>query len=141
MKKKLRELAEWVGGRVVGDEEVEISGVGSIDEARSGEITFIANPKYLPKLGETNASAVIVSGEVTQAEKPLLCVTNPYLAFAKIVGLFSYKPYQPKGIDPKSLGQSDGPVGQRPYHLLLRLYWRPLSNRRSSHPLSWRLCG
>jgi UDP-3-O-[3-hydroxymyristoyl] glucosamine N-acyltransferase len=102
MKKKLKELAEWVGGRVVGDEEVEISGVASIDEARPGEITFIASPKYLPKLGETNASAVIVSGEVSQAKKSLLCVTNPYLAFAKIVGLFSYKPYQPKGIDAKA---------------------------------------
>jgi UDP-3-O-[3-hydroxymyristoyl] glucosamine N-acyltransferase len=102
MKKKLRELAQWVGGRVIGDGEVEISGVASIDEARSGDITFIANPKYLPKLGETNASAVIISSEVPEAKKPLLCVTNPYLAFAKILGLFSYRPYQPKGIDPKA---------------------------------------
>jgi len=99
MKKKLRELAEWVGGTVIGDGEIEISGVASIEEAGAGEITFIANPKYLPKLGETNASAIIVSAQVAQASKPLLRVTNPYLAFAKIVGLFSYKPYQPKGID------------------------------------------
>ena len=102
MKKRLRELAQWVGGRVVGDGEVEISGVASINEARSGEITFVANPKYLPRLDGTNASAVIVSSEVSHAKKPLLCVSNPYLAFAKIVGLFSYKPYQPKGIDPKA---------------------------------------
>jgi UDP-3-O-[3-hydroxymyristoyl] glucosamine N-acyltransferase len=99
MKKRLKELAEWVDGTVVGDGEIEISGVAAIEEARAGEITFIANPKYLPKLGQTNASAVIVSKEVTQAEKPLLCVTNPYLAFAKILTLFSHKPYQPKGID------------------------------------------
>src|SRR5512139_2708547 len=99
MKKKLKELAQWVEGTVVGDEEVEISGIASIEEARAGEITFIANPKYLPKLGETRASAVIVSKEVTQADKPLLCVGNPYLAFAKILILFSHKPYQPKGID------------------------------------------
>ena len=99
MKKKLKELAEWVEGTVVGDGEVEISGVASIEEARAGEITFIASPKYLPKLSETRASAVIVSKEVTQADKPLLCVTNPYLAFAKILILFSHKPYQSKGID------------------------------------------
>ena len=102
MKKKLRELAQWVGGTVVGDGEVEITGASSIEEARAGEITFIASPKYLPKLGETKASAVIVSPEVTQADKPLLCVTNPYLAFSKIVSLFFYKPYQPKGIDAKA---------------------------------------
>ncbi|MGQ9647495.1 MAG: UDP-3-O-(3-hydroxymyristoyl)glucosamine N-acyltransferase [Thermodesulfobacteriota bacterium] len=100
MKRKLRELAEWVGGKVIGDEEVEIVGVASIDEAKAGQITFIANPKYLPKISQTEASAIIVSAEVTQAEKPLLCVTNPQLAFAKVVSLFYSSPYQPKGVDP-----------------------------------------
>jgi UDP-3-O-[3-hydroxymyristoyl] glucosamine N-acyltransferase len=99
-KKKLKELAQWVDGTVIGDGEIEISGVAAIEEARIGEITFIANPKYLPKLRETNASAIVVSKEVTQANKPLLCVTNPQLAFAKILTLFSQRPYQSKGIDP-----------------------------------------
>jgi UDP-3-O-[3-hydroxymyristoyl] glucosamine N-acyltransferase len=99
MKKKLKELALWVDGTVVGDGEIEISGVAAIEEARPGEIAFIANPKYLRKLRETNASAIVVSKEVTQANKPLLCVINPHLAFAKILTLFSEKPYQPKGID------------------------------------------
>ena len=102
MKKKLKELAEWVGGTVVGDGEVGISGVASIEEAKFGELTFIANSKYLRKLGETKASAIIVSKEVTLAEKPLLCVANPYLAFVKISTLFFSKPYQPKGIDPNA---------------------------------------
>src|SRR4030043_2289869 len=99
-KKKLKELAQWVDGTVVGDGEIEISGVAAIEEAREGEITFIANPKYLRKLRDTNASAIVVSKEVTQANKPLLCVTHPQLAFAKILTLFFEKPYQPKGIDP-----------------------------------------
>jgi UDP-3-O-[3-hydroxymyristoyl] glucosamine N-acyltransferase len=100
MEKKLKELAEWVGGTVVGDGEVGIHGVASIEEAKAGELTFIANPKYLPKLNQTQASAVIVSPEVTSSGKSLLCVKNPYLAFAKILALFSHKPYQPKGVDP-----------------------------------------
>jgi UDP-3-O-[3-hydroxymyristoyl] glucosamine N-acyltransferase len=99
MTKRLREIAEWVDGTVVGDGEIEISGVAGIEEAQAGEITFIADPKYLAHLSKTNASAVIVSKEVTQAGKPLLCVTHPKLAFAKILTLFSLKPYQPKGID------------------------------------------
>jgi UDP-3-O-[3-hydroxymyristoyl] glucosamine N-acyltransferase len=102
MKKKLKELAEWVGGKVIGDGEVEILGVASIDEAKAGQITFIANPKYLPKMSQTEASAIIVSPEVTQAEKPLLSVVNPQLAFAKVVGLFCSSPYQPKGVDPRA---------------------------------------
>ena len=99
MKKRLKELAQWVDGTVVGDEETEISGVAAVEEAQAGEITFIADLKYLPKLSETKASAVIVSREVSQADKPLLCVTHPHLAFAKILTLFFQKPYRPKGID------------------------------------------
>lgn len=95
----MKELAQWVDGTVVGDEETEISGVAAVEEAQAGEITFIADLKYLPKLSETKASAVIVSREVSQADKPLLCVTHPHLAFAKILTLFFQKPYRPKGID------------------------------------------
>jgi UDP-3-O-[3-hydroxymyristoyl] glucosamine N-acyltransferase len=102
MKKKLKELAEVVGGTVIGDDEVEISGVASIEVAHAGEITFIAHPKLLSKLAETEASAVIVSKEITSSQKPLLYVANPYLAFAKILTLFLQKPYQPKGIDPNA---------------------------------------
>lgn len=100
MKRRLKELAEWVDGAVVGDGEIEISGVSAIDDAQAGEITFIAHPKSLSKLDETRASAVIVSNEVDRGGKPLLRVANPYLAFAKILTLFSQKPHQPKGIDP-----------------------------------------
>ena len=112
MKKKLKELAEWVGGTVVGDDEEEISGVAAIEVAQAGEITYIASPKYLPKLGETNASAVIVSKEIISSQKPLLCVNNPYLAFAKILTLFSQKPYQPKGIDPHAWISPTARLGQ-----------------------------
>jgi UDP-3-O-[3-hydroxymyristoyl] glucosamine N-acyltransferase len=99
MKKKLKELAEWVGGTVLGDEDVEISGVGAIEEANPGEITFISNPKYLSMLTQTKASAVIVTPKVTQGAIPLLSVANPHLAFAKILNLYTQKPRESRGID------------------------------------------
>jgi len=102
MNKTLKELAEWVGGTVIGDGNVVISGVGAISEAHPGEITFIGSPKYLPMLSTTGASAVIVPPDVKQGDKPLLSVANPYLAFAKILTLFTQKPYHPKGIDPQT---------------------------------------
>ena len=114
MKKKLKELAEWVGGAITGDGEVEISGVAAIEEAQPGEITFVANPKYLSRLNETKASAVIVSKEITQANKPLLCTANPYLAFAKILTLYSQKPYQARGIDLKAWISPTAQMGQEP---------------------------
>jgi len=112
MKKRLKELAALVGGTVGGDDEVEISGVAAIEVAQAGEITFIAHPRYLPKLAETKASAVIVSKEIAPSPKPLLCVSNPYLAFAKIFALFSQRPYQPKGIDPNAWISPTAQLGQ-----------------------------
>jgi UDP-3-O-[3-hydroxymyristoyl] glucosamine N-acyltransferase len=112
MKKRLRELAEWVGGTVIGDGEVEISGVAAIEEAKPGEITFIANPKYVSKLNETHASAVIVSTEITQANRPLLLTLNPYLAFARIFSLYSQKTVEPKGVDPRAWVGSTAELGK-----------------------------
>lgn len=86
---KLAEIAAELDGEVVGNGEVEISGVAKIEDARDGEITFIANPKYTKYLKETKASAVIVSGEIAEvAGKSLLLVKNPYFAFLKTVTLF-----------------------------------------------------
>jgi UDP-3-O-[3-hydroxymyristoyl] glucosamine N-acyltransferase len=112
MEKKLRELADYVGGAVIGDGEVEISGVASIEDAQPGEITFIANPKYRSRLNETRASAVIVGSEITEADKPLLRTANPYLAFGKILTLYSHTPYQPKGIDPQAWISPTARVGK-----------------------------
>jgi UDP-3-O-[3-hydroxymyristoyl] glucosamine N-acyltransferase len=102
MKKTLKELADLVGGEIVGDETIEISGVMSIDEAKRGQITFVANPNYLKKVKETKASAVILSSEPAGVTKPLLVTENPYLAYAKIVSLYYRRPRQPLGIASQS---------------------------------------
>jgi len=54
-----------------------ISGVAAVENAKAGEITFIASAKYLPLLSTTGASAVIVSPDVKQSDKPLLSVATP----------------------------------------------------------------
>ncbi|ODS31870.1 MAG: UDP-3-O-(3-hydroxymyristoyl) glucosamine N-acyltransferase [Candidatus Scalindua rubra] len=87
MEKTLKELADYVGGDIVGDEGVMIKGVMTIDEARAGYITFISNKKYIKKLEQTKASAVIASPDIDAKGKNLLITKNPYLAFAKVVDL------------------------------------------------------
>lgn len=83
--KTLNELAELVGGTVVGDGKAEIHRVAGIDSAKPGEITFLANPKYLPLLKTTQASAVMVMPGVEAPGVSLLVCPNPYLAFAKVL--------------------------------------------------------
>ena len=87
MQKTLKEIAELINGEVVGDEGIIITGIAGIKEAVEGDITFVANPKYLPLLKKTRASAVITSREVKNAPKPIVRTENPSLAFAKIVSL------------------------------------------------------
>ncbi len=113
MEKTLQELAEYVGGTIVGDPSVKIRGVMGIDEAQEGYITFISNDKYTKKIHHTKASAVIVSPKLKDTKRNLLVCNNPYLAFAKIVELLMYKnPTYTKGIDASARIDETATIGQ-----------------------------
>ena len=104
IRKTLREIAKIVDGEVVGDEAVVITGVCGIREAQEGDLTFIANSKYLPLMRQTRASAIITSKEVKQAPKPIIRTDNPDLAFAKMVTLLAPNEITyPKGIHPTAI--------------------------------------
>jgi UDP-3-O-[3-hydroxymyristoyl] glucosamine N-acyltransferase len=107
----LTELAELVGGRVAGNGEVEIHRVASIDAARGGDITFIANPKYLARLQDTQAAAVIVKPGIESPGVPLLLCDNPYLAFAKILTALHVRRPEPRGILPGALVDPEAHIG------------------------------
>ncbi len=82
--RRLKEIARLIGGDLEGDGETLISGICGIKEAKPGDLTFIANSKYLHLLGSTKASAVITSREVKRSPKPIIRTENPSLAFAKL---------------------------------------------------------
>ena len=102
MEKTLKELADYLGGEVIGDENIKIKGVMTIDEAREGYITFVSNIKYLKRIEETAASAILVSPGITAKGKNLLVTKNPYLAFAKVVDLMM----NPEKVYPGTLDDS-----------------------------------
>src|SRR3989338_4590559 len=85
----LKEIADLVGGELIGDPAIAITGVAGIKEAKAGDITFLSTAKYLPFLEHTQASAVITSREVVSHKKPLLRTSNPSQAFNKVVRLFT----------------------------------------------------
>ena len=97
---KLREIAESLGCTLVGDGGVEIRRVIAIDEAREGDLTFVANPKYLPHLKTTRASAVILGDTAPEVSIPSLRSDNPHLAFARSIELFYSPPQQKSGVHP-----------------------------------------
>jgi UDP-3-O-[3-hydroxymyristoyl] glucosamine N-acyltransferase len=112
MQKTLREIAEFIGGELVGDGNTAISGIAGIQDAAEGDVTFLANPKYLAFLERTAASAIITSKEVKAALKPIVRVTNPSLAFAKVVSLLMPGSLEhPQGIHPTALIGKDVALG------------------------------
>ncbi|MEW6009489.1 MAG: UDP-3-O-(3-hydroxymyristoyl)glucosamine N-acyltransferase [Candidatus Omnitrophota bacterium] len=99
LNKTLEEIAKLIDGEVVGDAKTLITGVSGIKEADSGDITFLANPKYFPLIDETRASAIITPRQITNVPKPIIRVDNPSLAFAKVVSLaVPADTIRPKGI-------------------------------------------
>ena len=58
---QLRLLASQLGCQLVGDGEIEITGVAGMEHAVPGQLTFLANPAYAPKVSRTKASAILVA--------------------------------------------------------------------------------
>jgi len=85
MRMKLKEIAALIDGRLSGNGNIVIQGVGSLSEARKGEITFLASPRYRHEVSKTNASAIIIGEEAELPGIPSIRTKNPYLAFAKVM--------------------------------------------------------
>ena len=100
MEKTLSELAVLLEGRIIGDPNVLIRGINSLDEAEKGEISFFANPKYRDKLATTKASAILVKPGTESIGKNLIEVPDPYVAFGKLLEYFHGRPHHKAGIHP-----------------------------------------
>jgi len=91
---KLREIAEALGRRLEGDGEIEIGGVAGMEHAGPGHLTFLANPKYAPKVKHTKAGAILVTVPIPGIEAAFVVTEDPYLDFARALALF-YQPPRP----------------------------------------------
>jgi UDP-3-O-[3-hydroxymyristoyl] glucosamine N-acyltransferase len=97
----LKDLADKVKGELVGDPDLVISSIATIQNASSGCISFLANPKYKKFLKESSASAIIVSPDLSmQLETPGIIAEDPYAAYAIISSMFTKhrNPYSDKSI-------------------------------------------
>ncbi len=84
---QLKELAEKLSCRLVGDGEIEVWQLAPLDEAREGDLVFVMNTRDLPKLEASKASAVIVRDGSPPCSKPALLANDPYLAFVEALRL------------------------------------------------------
>ncbi len=108
----LKELAQFINGRVEGDENAVINDVGTLEEAESGVITFISNPKYRPLVYQTKASAIVTENAIDGLSISQIIVKDPYLAFAKIVTRFHPPSHPEWGIDGRAYVGRNTQIGK-----------------------------
>lgn len=108
----LGELAARLECRLEGPATAEIHRVAKIDDAGPGDLTFLANTKYASLLKTTRATAIILGDEVEGAPCAVLRSSNPYLAFARAIGLL-FPPSRPApGIHPLAVVSSSASIGE-----------------------------
>jgi UDP-3-O-[3-hydroxymyristoyl] glucosamine N-acyltransferase len=114
----VREIASLLDGDVVGNGSLEIVGIAKIEEAKAGELTFLANPKYEKFLESTAASAVIVSRSLNIAKyqklpPSVIQVEDAYTSFVIAIQHFSPRPALiPPGIHPTAVVDPSAKIGQ-----------------------------
>jgi UDP-3-O-[3-hydroxymyristoyl] glucosamine N-acyltransferase len=110
---KLAQIASTLNARLEnGSPDTEISGVAGIEEATTGQITFVANPKYAAAARSTQASAVIVAEDFPAIATAMLRSKNPYFTFAKAVELFYQPPKYAPGVHPTAVIHPSAKIGE-----------------------------
>jgi UDP-3-O-[3-hydroxymyristoyl] glucosamine N-acyltransferase len=114
---KLGEIASKLGCALEGDAGIEITGVAGIEDARAGELTFLANRRYRAMVETTEASAILIArdqdgtGASLNGRIAALRSENPYLDFARAIELFHSAPQFSKGVHPTAVVAASARIG------------------------------
>jgi UDP-3-O-[3-hydroxymyristoyl] glucosamine N-acyltransferase len=99
----LKQIAEFLGAKVQGDDSTSISGLGTLSSASVNDLAFVSNPKYIDQLAETQAGAVILAPSLADKyQGNCLLVDDAYLSYAKISVWFDRAPKAQEGIHPSA---------------------------------------
>src|ERR1051326_5115554 len=107
---KLSEIGQSLGCELHGSGDIEITGVAGIEHAGPGQLTFLANMKYAPKVRNTRAAAILSSGPHERIAT--LVSGNPYLDFARALALFYQPPKPAPGIHPLASISATAVIGE-----------------------------
>jgi UDP-3-O-[3-hydroxymyristoyl] glucosamine N-acyltransferase len=109
----LTSIVERLGGELVGDGNISVRQVATLENALPDTIAFLANERYLPQIKSTKAGAVIV-GEALRGslECPHIVAANPYSYFARVSALLNREPEETPGIHPTAVINAAARIGE-----------------------------
>ena len=108
----LGDLAYQLGCELKGDGAVVITGVAGMEQAGPTELTFLANPKYAPKVKYCRAAAILISHPLSETTPASLVSANTYHDFARALALFYQPPRPPAGIHPLASIAATARIGE-----------------------------
>ncbi|GAA4363778.1 UDP-3-O-(3-hydroxymyristoyl)glucosamine N-acyltransferase [Kangiella marina] len=113
MEKTLQELAQLIDAELQGEPQLTITAVLPLDKAKKNHISFINEPKYIARIDECKAGALIVTPDVAkEAEGNFLVMANPYLGFAKAAQIFDTTPVPEPQIHASAVIADDALLGE-----------------------------
>lgn len=112
------QIAEFLKGEVEGNPDVRVHSFSKIEEGKPGTLSFLANPKYLHYIYESQADVVLVNKDFV-AEKPikatLIRVDNAYEALAVLMNLVESAKIRPTGFSSLAYIDSSAVIGKDAY--------------------------
>ena len=113
-----KQIADFIGGRVEGNEQTAVHTFAKIEEGKEGAITFLSNPKYTSYIYETKASIVLINEDV-ELEHPvsatLIRVKNAYECVAKLMQMYAASLPKKTGIDSLAFVSPSAEIGNDVY--------------------------
>ena len=113
-----KQIAELIGGKIEGDENAPVSSFAKIEEGQKGAISFLANPKYLHYIYETQSSVVLINDD-TILDRPvsatLIRVPNAYESIAKLLQFYQSMQPRKSGIDSLAFIDTEATVEENCY--------------------------
>lgn len=115
-----RQIAEIIGGEIVGNPEEIVNGLSKIEEGQARTLSFLANPKYAPYIYSTRASVVIVSKSFEPEQNlpdscTLIKVENAYESFARLLEMYNQIRHGKTGIEEGSYVHQSAKLGKDVY--------------------------
>lgn len=113
-----KQIAAYVGGEIIGDENVTVCTFAKIEEGVKGALSFLANPKYASYIYDTQSSIVLVNNDFVP-ERPiratLIKTANAYESLAKLMTLYESVKPKKTGISPMASVAASATIGENVY--------------------------
>lgn len=113
-----KQIATFIQGEIIGDENATVHTFAKIEEGIPGAISFLSNPKYTPYIYDTQSTIVLVNKDFTpeqEVKATLIKVDNAYESLAKLLNLYEMSKPKKTGIDSLAFVAETAKIGKDVY--------------------------